>query len=115
MTAVGNVTIAATVTGLPTGTKAFTFAYGPITGAVAEILDVPLNTGNNTISVPAGATWLLIEPPSGNAVTIKLLGTGSDTGFTLDPTRATLLPLAAGTASVILNASGPVTPELSFI
>lgn len=115
MSATGTVTIAATVSGLPSGAKSFSFAYGPITGAVGEILDVALSTGNNTITVPAGATWLLIVPPSGNAIQLTLKGVSGDTGFALDLTRATLLPLTAGTTSVILSAAGNVTPELSFI
>ena len=115
MASTGTVTIAATVSGLPTGAKSFSFAYGPIVGAVAEILDVALTTGNNTITVPTGATWMLIAPPSGNTVQITLKGASGDTGFGLDLTRATLLPLGAGTTSVILNAAGGVTPEISFI
>lgn len=115
MAATGTITIAATVSGLPTGAKSFSFAYGPIVGAVGEILDVPLATGNNTVTVPTGATWMLIAPPSGNTVQITLKGSSTDAGFALDLTRATLLPLPASTLSVILNASGTVTPELSFV
>lgn len=115
MAAIGNVTIALTVTGLPTGAKSSTFAYGPITGAVAEILDVALVTGANTVVVPTGATWMLIEPPAGNTVQLTLKGLSGDTGFALDLTRATLLPLPTGTASVLLNAASSVTPEISFV
>lgn len=115
MASTGTVTIAATVNGLPTGAKSFSLAYGPIVGAVAEILDVQLASGNNTVTVPAGATWMLIAPPSANTVQLKLLGTGTDSGFALDLTRATLLPLPTGTTSVILNAAGNVTPEISFV
>lgn len=115
MTATATVTIAATVTGLPTGTKAYNLTFGPFLGAVAETLDVALVTGNNVITVPAGASWVLIQPPSGNTVQITLQGNGTDVGFALHKTNASLLPLVSGTTQLLLNAASGVTPEINFI
>lgn len=115
MASTGTVTIAATVSGLPTGSKAFSFAYGPLTGAVAEILDQALSSGNNTITVPTGATWLFIQPPSSNTVQMYLKTTPADVGLQLDLTRMTPYPIPAGVTSLTINAAAPVTPEISFI
>lgn len=115
MTSIGNITIAATVAGLPTGSKAFTLTYGPLTGAVGEILDVPLTVGNNTVTVPVGATWMLILPPAGNAVQLTLKGISGDQGWAMDLVRGNMIPLPAGTSIVNIGSAGTVTPEISFI
>ncbi len=115
MSSTGTVTINAVLSGLPTGSKSMNFSYGPLTGVVAETLDQALSSGNNIVTVPTGATWMFIQPPASNSVQLTLKGVSGDTGFALDLTRVTVLPLPAGTTSVILNAAGTVTPEISFV
>lgn len=101
------VTLAVTVTGdgvnttyNPVGTPIINLA-APAGGPIAAAL----STGDNTLTVPAGASHLLIVPATDSVVVKKLKGVGGDTGFTIAPASPTLLGLPAAAVSVLLNAS----------
>jgi hypothetical protein len=118
----GTFTVGGSSAGLSTGAK----TIGPLTivgaAVVGEILDVALAAGDNTIAVPPGAVAVLIEPPSNNAVALKVrtnLDSG-DAGLPIAPADPFGPWSFRGLAvtSIIVNAAssmaGTVT-ELSFI
>ena len=111
----GTLTIAANVLGLSSGTKSIS---GLITtqSAVGEVLDVALATGDNPISIPAGATAVMITPPAGNITAIKIKGATGDAGVLIHKTFPTLLALDP-MAVLILNAAAALsaTVELNFL
>ncbi len=113
MAAIANLTVGGTVAPLPSGTITVTGVWNA-PAAVGEIVNYNLTTGDNTIPIPAGASFALITPPLNNSSLLCLKGSGSDFGVTFAPTPAgtsqpVLLPLQAGQTSIIINASAPVT------
>ncbi len=67
-----------------------------------------LAIGDNVINVPAGGSTpkaVTIVKPSPSAIVLKLKGNAADVGITLHPTDPDTISLAAGAASIILNAS----------
>lgn len=66
-----------------------------------------LASGTNTISVPALANGVIIEPGAGNAITLILKGVAGDTGIPMGSTGALKLPfLNPPPASFVIAASG---------
>jgi hypothetical protein len=117
----GTLTVSGMSAGLLTGQK----VIGPITitgnNPIGEIIDAALASGDNDFTVPTGAVAMLINLGLGPTATVKLrtnLNTG-DGGLEIAPFSNiawTVFPLVAGTTSIILNASGPLSAiELSFI
>lgn len=70
--------------------------------AVGQLQIASLTSGDNTITVPAGTTAILVSPPMTPTATIKLKTSAPDPGITLQ-NAPLVLPWKAGT--VILNAS----------
>ena len=64
---------------------------------------VTLAAGNNSISVPSGATGVTIRPPSANTELITLKGVNGDTGVALHLTDATSIGLGTAVTSFVLN------------
>lgn len=64
---------------------------------------VTLSAGNNTISVPSGATGVTIRPPSANTQIITLKGVGGDTGVALHLTDSTSVGLGSAVTTFVLN------------
>lgn len=77
----------------------------------AETL-VSLSTGNNAVSVPAGATAVTIVKPPGNAVALKLKGVSGDTGVTLNLSDPDSISLDPSTTTFVLNAGAAVSVRL---
>lgn len=114
----GTLTVGGLAAGLLTGEK----VIGPITdtgaAVIGQVTDMSLASGDNTISVPVGATHVLIVLPATNALELKIrtnLNSG-DAGMPLGPTGWVKFPLYAGTTQVIINAPGSTGPlEATFI
>lgn len=117
----GTLTVSGMSAGLTSGYK----VIGPITitGAnqIGEIIDATLSSGDNTFTVPSGATAVLVALGQAASTTVKVrtnLNSG-DAGLPIGPFSGTgwaAFPLVTGVTQVILNASGTVGPiELSFI
>jgi hypothetical protein len=71
-----------------------------------------LSSGNNSITVPTGATALTIAPPSGNTVAITLKGVNGDTGIALHRTHPTSIGIYSTVTAIVLNAGSAVTVKL---
>lgn len=74
---------------------------------------VALVSGNNTITVPTGATGVTIIPAEDNAVALTLKGVNGDTGIALALTSPTSIGLAS-VSSFVINAGGSVTVRLIY-
>jgi hypothetical protein len=95
---------------------------GPITitgsQTVNEVLQVALKAGDNMVTLPEGATAVVIVLPVNNSVAVKLRTNlnASDGGLPVANVGPTVLTFAPGTTSLILNAAGATSPlTLSFI
>lgn len=117
----GTLTVSGASAGLMTGQK----VIGPITttgaNTIGTIIDSALNTGDNTFTVPTGATKVLIDLGSAPAVTVKVrtnLNSG-DAGLPIAPYSSigwTSFDLVAGVTSLVLNAASSIAAiELSFV
>jgi hypothetical protein len=111
------------ISGLLTGSKTVA-VQAALATAVSEITDVNnagqalLQSGDNTVTVPTGATLAIISfPVTPNTVTWK--GAGGDTGTQMiaNPAEALFaVMLVSGLSSFILNASALTTGvEISFV
>lgn len=113
MAGTGNVTVTGNVTGNPGGARTF----GPITITTAAAVEsdqtVALSSGNNTITVPAGSTCVLLlgpnavnptpNPAYGGVLTLK--GVAGDTGTVLSAKLPTLISWDTPPASFVVNAT----------
>jgi len=72
-----------------------------------------LVTGDNTITIPSTAAGVVIEPPAGGTVALKLKGAAGDTGVVLSKKAVTKLAFdTTPPADFILNAGAAVTVVL---
>ena len=72
---------------------------------------VTLASGANTITKPAGGSTVvgcIIVPPTGNTAQITLKGVSGDTGILLHLTNPSLVSLAAGVSTFVLNAASSI-------
>lgn len=87
-----------------------------LSAPIGEVLVQTLVLGNNSIAVPSGATYVLIQPPSANTVALTLKGVSGDTGIVIHPSNWFLLSLASSVTSFVINAASATTGStyLSF-
>ena len=121
--ATGTVTVSGNVTGGPDGSRSF----GPFTSyssaAITETLPVALSVGANTITVPTGATVMILNPPNGTnptpnpayGGTLTLKGVSGDTGVPLSNTRVSVISWDTAPSSVVVNASSTGTLTVWFM
>lgn len=114
----GTLTIMGASAGLSSGQK--TIGPATMTGnaTVGAILDATLASGDNTFSVPTGATAVAIFLGTGSTTTIKVRTNldAADAGIQVGGSGFVAFPLPAGSTQVVLNASGVLAGvELSFI
>lgn len=111
--ATAKVVIQGSVEGLPQGREEVTLSAG-YGAAIGQFVTQALVSGNNAVTIPTGATGLIIQPPGGNAVALTLKGVNTDTGVALHLTNPTYIGLGTG-ATVVLNAGGSVTVNLIWL
>lgn len=73
-------------------------------GALSPILA----NGDNTFTIPAGASTILVDFPSTNTNAKTLKGVGGDTGIGLFPSGLNFLnvPAGSGSTTFIINSTG---------
>jgi hypothetical protein len=113
MAGTGNVTVAGNVVGNPGGARSF----GPITITAATAVEsdqtIALSSGNNTITVPTGATCVFLTGPNGVTPspnptyggTLTIKGVAGDTGTVMSAKWPTLLAWDTAPASFVINAT----------
>ena len=112
----GNLTISGTQSAIPSGSRAFNIAIGGPLSNNEATTNVALASGANTITVPAGATGVIIIPPSANTQTLILKGVTGDTGVGISPTQPTLIMFSTSApASFVITAGGAIAAETAFI
>lgn len=126
MAAIGNLSISANVSGQPTGQRTF----GPMVITAPSAVDatnvIALSIGANTITIPTGATSMVITGPNavypnpnpayGGTLTIK--GVSGDTGIPISAKNPTVLewdPVTLPPATMIINASVATTIEIFYM
>jgi hypothetical protein len=112
----GFLTIAGTQSGIPSGQRAFSLTIpGPLSNNEATT-NIQLASGFNSVAVPAGATGVIIIPPTANAVALTLKGVTGDTGIAISPSQPSLIMFATSPpASFGVTAAGATTGETAFI
>jgi len=114
--AVATLQLTGSVAGLPTGSKAITVPTLQVSNAVGSITDLSLLSGDNTVSIPTGATRAVVLIPDTNTTLVRLKGIVADTGIAIAKTGWSVLSFDAVQTSFVLNAAGPVSGiEISFI
>lgn len=124
MATVGTLTIAGNVSGAPSGTR----TIGPVqilfTAAVDVLTSVALANGATTVTVPTGATCVVLFPPNaatpkpnpnfGGALTVK--GISGDTGVPISNTTFSVLSwdLATAPANFVIASTASGTLEAWF-
>lgn len=109
-----------TVTGVAQGLLSGSKVIGPVaiagTAVIGTILDAALIVGDTTLAVPTGAVaCLIVLPTSTAAIKVRTNLNSGDTGLPIAPTGFLVLPIAAGTTSLILNSTVAATVEATFI
>lgn len=85
------------------------YSVSSTTNVFPEFLTLTLGSGDTSISVSSPAASIII-PPVGNAVSLILKGSPSDTGVPISKIYPTLVK-----GSFYLNASGSVTMKFIFL
>lgn len=86
------------------------------TSSPFEHIAQALSNGVTTLTVPTGALFLVIIPPTGSIITKTLKGVSGDTGIPLAPAGTSLLALPASPpATLVLTANGIETVDVYWL
>lgn len=122
MASTGVVTLTGTIQNAPTGTRTF----GPLTITLSAAVDatqvLSLSSGNNTVTVPTGATVCIITGPNAtnpvpnppSSATLTLKGVSGDTGVSISNKYPTMLVWDTAPSTFVINASTTATVEILF-
>lgn len=119
--ALGSVAITGTITGLTGGSRTISPAVITSTSAVDSVQSVTLPSASNyQVSIPTGASAVIIAPPHTNTKQLTFKGVSGDTGLRISPNHPTLIALDSITASpptsFYLYAQAPgFAVEISFL
>lgn len=120
MAATAAITISGTITGLPTGARTFASSISSA-AANGQVTEVVLQSGANTITIPAtpAPTGCVIQLNSANTAVVTLKGISGDTGIAIGKTGTTVLTWdpTALPGSFVLNSAATQTglaTEISF-
>lgn len=109
----GTIKLTGEVTGPASGDKKMAASWS-LAAAVLDAQTKDLSSGDNTITVPSGATVILFIPPTANTYAITVKGNAGDTGVRISKTKPTVLTWDAA-GSLILNAGGAIAGcEINF-
>jgi hypothetical protein len=115
MAAAGNLTLAANVVGGSDGARSFGPLVITTNAAVIQTLTVALTNGANTITIPTGATCVVLLPPNAPSSTsvgsqtfsgtLTLKGVSGDTGSAISNKWPTMLAFDTAPASLVVNST----------
>ena len=114
----GSLTISGTAAGLLGGQNVIGPQTMTGTAVVGTRTDLTLSSGDNTITVPAGAVAIYIVLPATNTVTLKIRTNlnSTDGGMQIGLTGFVAFSFPSGTTSVIINAASSAGAiEATFI
>ena len=106
----GTITISGDITGGAAGTKKVNVSFVSST-ATAVITETVLQSGANTITIPANSSGVVVKLPSTNTAITTLKGVTGDTGIALGKTGSFMLTWdsTAVPASFVLNSAATQT------
>lgn len=81
---------------------------------VGTLTKTNLAAGDNTITIPTGATSLVMKPPTGNTNALILKGAGADTGRRLHNTNPQAVSFDGSVTTFIINA-GAITNNFEIL
>lgn len=113
MAGTGTLTFSGQITGFPTGTTTFNSVIS-LTNAVDYVLTLQLTSGYNSVTVPSGATGVVIQPPFGNTVQLTLKGATGDTGIPMHKTNMHVQSLDSTATVVGITAATGTTGLTEF-
>lgn len=121
MATIGTFTLQGNVAGGLTGTRTI-FSTISITAGVDQTSVVALSSGNNTVTVPTGATLAVIIGPNGATPSpnpsyggvLTLKGVAGDTGVVMSAKNFTVLSWDTAPASFVINATVSTSVEVFF-
>lgn len=105
MSKVSSVSIAGSVNGDGISETFGAFNITNLTAPGGVPQNVSLSSGNNTLTPPAGAQWVLIVPPTVSTVAKTIKGVAGDTGIPIAPAAPFLWGLPASPGSFVINAA----------
>lgn len=117
MAATGTISAQAQIEGLPLGEE----LAGPLsvisTAALGVVSTLILAAGVNTVTVPAGATAVMIVQPATGTNAASLRGVSGDTGVALTASglAAVLAFGSAAPASIVINSAGANSAPTYFL
>jgi len=98
---------------IPTGTITINEIWS-IAAPLGEVTIVSCTGNTNTtITVPTGATFVLIEPPSANGEALTFKGVSGDTGVPIDKTATTPF-LVTQCSSFVIAVTGASAVVITF-
>jgi|SRR5579859_785756 len=103
----GVLTFSGVLIGLPSGTRTINLSI-PIPNAVDESQELSLVAGDDVVSVPAGASGVILDPPAGNSVVVALKSPGDTTGVALHPSLPTILLPDVSQVAIVLSVPMPL-------
>ena len=113
----GNIQVVGTIT----GTNASKTINATVTSAAVGmgVTELVLQSGDNTITIPANSLGCVISMPAGNTQATKLKGVGGDTGLTISKVGVTVLNWDSGSvpSNFVINSAGLQTglyTQISF-
>ena len=112
----GTLTVSGLVAGLLSGEK----VIGPetMTGSatVGEIADVSFAAGDTTVSVPAGASVVLLVLPESNTQQLAVrTNLDAGTGMSIGDQGYVVFPIATGVTALVVSAGAAGVLEASFL
>lgn len=92
-----------------TGSQTWQPATATIATPIGSVTSVALASGANTITVPAGTTFICIQLPTTNTIVVTLKGVTGDTGIALHKTAPFVLAQdPAANANFVLTAASAI-------
>lgn len=113
MAVAGTLSLTGTLSGHPEGSRVVALSWS-ITAGLSTV-QVGLASGANTITVPTGATLVILVPPTTNTETVTLKGVTGDTGRQISKTRPTVLAWETGTDFFLLTSGAIAGYEIYFV
>lgn len=71
--------------------------------------------GHNPLTIPAGTKWVLVVPPAGSTFVKTLKGVNGDTGVEVDNVNPGLIPVVAGSTTLVIDSTGVEILEVWFL
>ena len=99
------------------GNQSFNLPVINLASPIGAVTVLTLSSGDNTITIPAGTTIIIIQPPANNAAVLKLKSVAGDTGILISLTSWQILQTTSGQTTFIINSAsaGSAATTITFL